>query len=529
MTWAWLSLLLAAAPIIALWLRSPPPRAVRVSSLLLARALARANARRARPPLAALVELALVLGALGLCAVALARHAGADASALRLLRVEGGPRSAPEIVGDLSLVDLQVEPGLVQRADGQVAVEAALQRPDEPMAAGATTTASSPAGAPPSAWDPVQAALHEERALAALRAQCAAAPGTPWAALDPTAAAMLRAASCLQASGAAPRDAPPLRLSARRTDALGALELAVSGSTEDPPTLRLDEGPTLPVPLSAAGASAVGWAQLRWDQAAPAVIHLEGGGSDAAALPAPPPRRVRVGLWTTAPAGALARALRAHPAVELELLGPGAPVPAAVELALLAAAPPVPLPPNIAVIAALGVDPAPISATWAPMAPTTPRVQPRLGAPHALTRFTTAVAEEGALIDGLDGGTLRALRLPAGASALWTGPGGPTLGVWDEAGQTRVALGLDPERAVRAGQLPVLHLLANLVELAGGAPPVARLSPTRAGWFSPPSGGAASLLPPSSEAAPAPLLWAAAAALTLQAALRRALRSRGRP
>jgi hypothetical protein len=526
MTWAWLSLLLIAAPITALWLRSPPPRAVRVSSLLLARALARADARRARPPLAELVELALVLAALGLCAFALAQHAGVGSAALRLLRAEGAPATPPTIEGTLSLVDLRVDQGLVHVADGRSGVEAALGQADPaPTTTGAPTPPGAAADPGPTAWHPLQAALHEERALAALRAQCATPAGPTWAALDPTAGALLAAAACPALPGAAPRGAAPLRVSARRTDALGAFELAVSGPTADPPALRLGDGPPLPVPLSAAGASPLGWAQLRWDEAAPAEVRLERAGAALGALPAPQGQRVRVGLWTAAPDGALARALRAHPAVDLVVLAPGAAAPPAIGLALLAAAPPAALA-EPRVIAALGVDPVSVGAAWGPPLAAAAL---RLGPPQALSRYTSALPEEGAPIDGLEGSDPRALRLPAGATALWLGPAGPTLGAWTTGPQTRVALGLDAELAVGAGQLPVLHLLANLIELAGGGSPASRLAPPRADWFSAPVMAAA---PPPSQppiADPRPLLLAAAAALTLQAALRRLLSRGDRP
>lgn len=479
----WLGLLLLAVPVIALWLQRPPARALRVSALLLARALGGASPRRAPPSWLTLLQLALVLGALGALTAALVGQPAEPEGALALLRTTAAsPVAPPASLDEDDVADALFElstAGLRQEASGAPAVERALSGPPAAPAAERPPATGSPRpGDGGFAADALDAQVAAERAVVALRSRCLDRPALRWRGLDAPAADALRAAGCPSAGGYPPPSAPLQLALGRLTGPLGELELAVAVAGDGPHTVAVSGAGLRPTTATIGQPGALGWTLLRLDLGLDAdALRVAADAGEPAPLAAPTAAPLRVALWTGAPTGPLARALGVFPGVSLRTLGPGEISDQPVDLLLLAAAPGLPLP-AAPVRASLGADPAPLGGGWLPRAPGRGPLRVAQSAP--LLNYTAARTEAGATVPGLQADGQPTLRLGPDDRALWLSPTGPILAERDEGGQYTAFLSLSPEAASPAELLPLLHLVGNLVDRAAQAERVASLTAARA-------------------------------------------------
>ena len=487
-----LALLLLAAPIVYLWLQRPPARALRVSSLLLARALGGAARSRAAPSWLTLLQLALVLGALlSITAALVGPDRGADRS-LVLLRLAGSTGAAPAgSAGATGLWELRLARpegpggpggpgGLVERARGEPAVEAVF---GEAADAGDAAAPPGEGGAPDFAADTLTAQIAAERAVAALAARCVAAPDSLYRGLDGPTVAAVEAAGCPTAPGPG-SIAPPAPLQValgRPTGPLGELELAVAVAGDQAHAVEI-AGPGLAPTTATLGgrdeAGALGWSMLRLDMALDATeLQLGADGGPPRRLRAPPTGAIRVSLWTAAPEGPVARALRAYPRVRLSTFGPGEISDQDADLIVLAVAPGLPLPPS-PVRASLGADPAPLGGAWRTAAPA--RGALRVAERSSLLNYTAAGTAEGAAVPDLRADGRPTLVLAPQDRALWLSQSGPILAEREEPGGLTAFLTIAPDEVSPAERVPLLHLLGNLVDRAAGADQTASLAPDAA-------------------------------------------------
>ncbi len=452
-----LLLLLGAIPVVLAFLRRPPPRAMVVSSLLLMEALGAAPEHRRLPPPRELLAMALLLLALvGLtAAVALrpdppppGRLVLLDTSASMATRVDGQTRldaARTALAGALQATgDGPVT--LVTTAPPRILVRDA-QSPAPILAAAAAIT---PAG--------------EDGGVRALLAALCAADAPLLIAL--TEELDLGEPGCTLHRPALP-DAPGNRgitgLTLRAAGAVSLLEAHLEVAAREPVEVVITADGLAPSTLTLTPKDGLASRILR--------LSLPAGGTLTAALvgedpfpdddtvtvqiPAQEPLRVR--LVTDRPEGFLARALRAHPGVSLEVVGAGTPA-APVDLLVLEADAPVEGARRILALHG-GLSSVPVTTDGPLDAPALQPADPTA----ALTRYLDPT--------GIQVKTAWRLGLDDGAEALLTTPEGP-VGVLLSGGEV-IALGLSLSDSDLALRLDFAHLIANVVEWA--RPPAAAL------------------------------------------------------
>ncbi|MFT5681262.1 MAG: hypothetical protein ACI8RZ_002168, partial [Myxococcota bacterium] len=320
-----LLLLGAAIPIVGAFLRRPPPRPVVVSSLLLMEALGAAVERRRMPPPRELIAMAMMLLALIALVAALAL------------------RPDPPPPGRLVLLDTSASMGTI--VDGQTRYDAALDALSDALSATGSGPITLVTTAPPR--------IQIRSAQSAVSVRSLAADLTP--AGEDGDVGLLLAALCADSSPLlialteeAPLDdigctiyRPALPdaegnrgitgLTLREAGAVSLFEAHLEVTAQAPVEVAITADGLLPTTLSLTPTDGIAQRILR--------LSLPAGGTmtaaligddpfpadDTASVAIPAQARVGVRLVTERPEGFLARALEAHPGVELEVVGPNTP------------------------------------------------------------------------------------------------------------------------------------------------------------------------------------------------------------
>mgnify|MGYP000542210736 FL=1 len=460
-----LALLAVAAPIVWFFLRRPPAPVRAVSSLLLARALAKVPKRRKKLPREDILPLALMLGALlvGVAALALSPGAPRDHLVVVLDDSDQSPLAADPAQARAALANL-----LAQHHPSRTTVVATA--PPRLLFAGDT---------------------HPEQLLALLDRPGGGSSGDPSALL----AALCRPprhtpavlALTHQPLDGLPADCPVLRPALSEPPAQAVLALTASSPTgtgdgwlharvltQDNAewTVLADDQP---LGSLTASPGADGIAELLGRVTAPPGARLRLAPADGAAgvdstVTLPPLARARTLVRTEHPEGYLATLARLHPRVDAVVLPPGAPAPAErADLLLTAAA--APITDDAAVVVVFG------------------RGAPELGIPAAgrlrAPELLTGSAPDSQVLELVGLETLHAteatvLAVPADATVLTTTRQGPVAATRPVDEDTlAVVLGVGLQHSDLALRTAFVHLVANLVDIASPSPPPPPPAPTR--------------------------------------------------
>ncbi len=442
-----LLLLLCAVPIVVAFLRRPAPRAMMVSSLLLMEALSAAVHHRRLPPPRELLAMAMVLLALIGLVAALAlrpppqpdRLVLLDTSASMATAINGETRyeAALDALSEALRRTGSGNVTLITTAPPRIQVRSA--RRSEPILARAGAI-------PPSGEDGDVSALlaalcTDDAPLLIVLAEDRPLPATDCSIYRP---ALPDAPGNRGITGFTLREAGAVSLLAAHLEVAAEepVEVTITADGLEPATLRLT--PTdgtaqriLRLSLPAGGAVS---AALVGDDAFP--------DDDTASVVVPPPVVVQTRLVTEHPEGFLAQALRAHPGVSLETVGPSAPA-TPVDLLVLEA--PAAIDGARRVVALQGgLRSIPVE------------VLDTLTKPTLLPTDPAAPLVQYMDPTGLQVQSASALGLAEGATSLLTTDAGP-VGVLLAGGEV-VALGLSLSESDLALRLDFAHLIANVVE-----------------------------------------------------------------